>query len=198
MPNCPNCGTYTEAGQEVCGKCGTSLPQTPREGQAPATQLGTAPPGIYPTPDIGATGPELATIAQRIGAFLLDGVVLSVVGLLVAGFLTSSVLSEEGVFQTVGSLLTVVYLGVLMYLWREGASPGKLLMGIRFVRAPVLLGGQPGEPEWPGLGTGLLREVIGKSVSTIFFFLGYLWLLWDREHQTWHDKIAGTYVIKIR
>jgi uncharacterized RDD family membrane protein YckC len=129
---------------------------------------------------------------------LLDGVVFSVVVLLVAGLFSSSVLSEEGVVQTIGSLLTVVYLGVLMYLWREGASPGKLLMGIRFVRAPVFLGGQTGEPEWPGLGTGLLREVIGKPVSSIFFFLGYLWLLWDREHQTWHDKIAGTYVIKIR
>jgi uncharacterized RDD family membrane protein YckC len=167
VPYCSNCGTYTEAGQGVCGECGASLP-------------------------------ELATIAQRIGAFLLDGVVGSVVLLLVAGFFTSSVPSEDGIVETVGALLTVVYLAVLLYLWREGASPGKFLMGIRFVRATVFLGTQTGEPEWPGLGTGLLREVVGKSVSSIFFFLGYLWLLWDRERQTWHDKIAGTYVIKIR
>ncbi len=25
--------------------------------------------------------------------------------------------------------------------------------------------------------------------------IGYLWMLWDREKQTWHDKVASAYVV---
>ncbi|MEO5902240.1 MAG: RDD family protein [Ilumatobacteraceae bacterium] len=35
-----------------------------------------------------------------------------------------------------------------------------------------------------------------RLVSTIPFGLGYLWMLWDPERQTWHDKLVGTIVIK--
>jgi uncharacterized RDD family membrane protein YckC len=31
-------------------------------------------------------------------------------------------------------------------------------------------------------------------ISAIVLCLGYLWMLWDGEQQTWHDKIAGTHV----
>lgn len=26
--------------------------------------------------------------------------------------------------------------------------------------------------------------------------LGFLWIIWDEQKQGWHDKIAGTYVIR--
>lgn len=42
----------------------------------------------------------------------------------------------------------------------------------------------------------LLREVIGKWVSGLVFGLGYFWAIWDKDGQTWHDKIAGTVVVK--
>ena len=35
-----------------------------------------------------------------------------------------------------------------------------------------------------------------RIVSSIPLGLGYLWMLWDPESQTWHDKIVGTIVIK--
>jgi uncharacterized RDD family membrane protein YckC len=44
----------------------------------------------------------------------------------------------------------------------------------------------------------VLRESFGKTLSGIFFGLGYLWALWDRDSQAWHDKIAGTLVIHYR
>jgi uncharacterized RDD family membrane protein YckC len=31
----------------------------------------------------------------------------------------------------------------------------------------------------------------------VVFFLGFLWIIFDREKQGWHDKIAGTVVIKL-
>ena len=33
-------------------------------------------------------------------------------------------------------------------------------------------------------------------VSTLPLFLGWLWCLADRRHQAWHDKIAGTVVVR--
>ena len=35
-----------------------------------------------------------------------------------------------------------------------------------------------------------------KLVSGAVLGLGYLWMLWDAEKQTWHDKVAKTYVVK--
>lgn len=34
------------------------------------------------------------------------------------------------------------------------------------------------------------------SIPSFFvLFLGYLWMLWDGEKQSWHDKAAGSVVI---
>jgi uncharacterized RDD family membrane protein YckC len=35
-----------------------------------------------------------------------------------------------------------------------------------------------------------------KLVSCAALGLGYLWMLWDAEKQTWHDKVAKTYVVR--
>ena len=43
--------------------------------------------------------------------------------------------------------------------------------------------------------TAIIRY-IGYFVSSIVFCLGFFWIIWDDEKQGWHDKIAGTYVVK--
>jgi len=48
----------------------------------------------------------------------------------------------------------------------------------------------------PGYPSAFLREVIGKFLS-LFFFLGFLWVIWDKKKQGWHDKIAHTIVVKV-
>jgi uncharacterized RDD family membrane protein YckC len=35
-------------------------------------------------------------------------------------------------------------------------------------------------------------------VSAVVFLLGYLWMIWDSEKQTWHDKVAGSVVVPAR
>jgi uncharacterized RDD family membrane protein YckC len=42
----------------------------------------------------------------------------------------------------------------------------------------------------------LVREIVGKTISGAVFLLGYLWILFDRERQGWHDKLANTYVVQ--
>jgi uncharacterized RDD family membrane protein YckC len=45
-----------------------------------------------------------------------------------------------------------------------------------------------------GYGRGFLRQIV-KNISGVVLLLGYLWMLWDKEKQCWHDKIAGTVVV---
>ena len=45
------------------------------------------------------------------------------------------------------------------------------------------------------IGKALIRAVVGY-ISGFVLLLGFLWMLWDSNKQTWHDKAAGTYVIK--
>ena len=43
-------------------------------------------------------------------------------------------------------------------------------------------------------GQALVRWLM-SIVSSFAFLLGYFWMLWDPEKQTWQDKVAGTYVV---
>ena len=38
---------------------------------------------------------------------------------------------------------------------------------------------------------------LGRLVSAIVFYIGYLWMLWDKEKQCWHDKFAGDLVVPV-
>ena len=82
-------------------------------------------------------------------------------------------------------LVTPLYYVLLTGIY--GRTVGKLALGMKVVR-------QDGNV--PGLGYALLREVIGKFVSAIALFLGFLWIAWSREKQGWHDFMAGTRVIR--
>ncbi len=67
-----------------------------------------------------------------------------------------------------------------------GKTAGKALLGIKLIN---------NEGEGVGLWQAFLRWM-GYYVSAGFLFAGFLWFLVDSECQTWHDKIAGTYVVK--
>lgn len=91
-------------------------------------------------------------------------------------------------------LLSIVTLGiygiVFLIMAHFGSSVGKRMFGIKVVKAD---GGQP------GCITGvLLREIIGRFISSFTFMLGYIWIILDDKRQGWHDKIAETYVIQDR
>ena len=48
-----------------------------------------------------------------------------------------------------------------------------------------------------GLPIMLIRETIEEFlISPLIFSLGYLWILFDKDRQAWHDKLVSTYVIR--
>jgi uncharacterized RDD family membrane protein YckC len=79
----------------------------------------------------------------------------------------------------------ILYETILVSQW-NGYTVGKKLMGIRVVSR------KGGKVDWV---LAFVRSV-GKILSGMFFCLGYLWMLWDEDSQTWHDKLADTVVVK--
>ncbi len=47
-----------------------------------------------------------------------------------------------------------------------------------------------------GYGRAAVRYV-ARILSAIVIFLGYLWMLWDPQKQTWHDKLSGSVVVPV-
>lgn len=75
---------------------------------------------------------------------------------------------------------------ILFWLYRE-ATPGKMAIGAREVDAKtgnVLSAGQA------------IGRYLGYYVSIIPVFLGVIWVAFDPKRQGWHDKLAGTVVVR--
>ena len=82
------------------------------------------------------------------------------------------------VFPTVATIL---------FWLRKRATPGKMAISAQVVDAAT--------GDTITLGQALLRYV-GYCVSIIPFGLGIIWVAFDSRKQGWHDKIAGTVVVK--
>jgi uncharacterized RDD family membrane protein YckC len=94
--------------------------------------------------------------------------------------------------QTTGfvSILVTWILPVAAVIWfwvAKQATPGKMLLSLRVVDAKT--GGSL------SVAQSLVRYV-GYFVSAIPFCLGLIWVGFDSKKQGWHDKIAGTVVVR--
>jgi uncharacterized RDD family membrane protein YckC len=143
--------------------------------------------------------PELASVGRRIGAFAID-LVITVISFFVVAVIV--LLVNESSSGVDWDLLTEdeqdVVMGWAFVIWSllfflgtwvlnaTGASLGKRIVGLRIVRDDLSA---------PGLGAGFGRT-IGAWLSWPVIGLGYLWATWDDRRQTWHDKMASTYVVR--
>src|SRR5579862_3647589 len=133
----------------------------------------------------GASGPR-AGFWQRFAASFLDGIILAVVPVIILSIAASS---HSGALVALGYLL--LFCGSIAYfVYFEGGPTGQTLgkraLGIRVIDmntvGPI------------GYGRAFIR-LIGRIVSEIPCYLGYFWMLWDKEKQCWHDKFATDVVV---
>ena len=75
---------------------------------------------------------------------------------------------------------------VLFWVYRS-ATPGKMLLNLAIVDAKS--GGKPSKAQ-------LIGRYCGYYVSLLPLMLGMFWIGIDKRKQGWHDKLAGTVVIK--
>jgi uncharacterized RDD family membrane protein YckC len=126
------------------------------------------------------SGPR-ASFGLRLGAWLIDAILLGVVNTVLRVII--------GVYP--GFLLSlIVNFGYYGYFegGPAGQTIGKLALGIRTVRKDGF-----GPLGW---GTALYRNLC-RYLSGLACLLGYLWMLWDPEKMTWHDKLSNTIVVPI-
>ena len=87
-----------------------------------------------------------------------------------------------------GSIETVIIGTLFILLWVfRNAEPGKMLFRAVIVDARSLQSASA----WQ-----YVARYIGYYVSLLPFGLGFIWIAFDARKQGWHDKIAGTVVIK--
>ena len=128
----------------------------------------------------------------RLGAMVTDAFVAALAWFLVAIIVLTVSYFDTRVLVPVLIVFAPLYaLAVILLSAFSGQSPGKAIAGIKVVRTNGMD---------MGIGTGLLRETIGKVIAALPLIvpLGFLWVLFDDENRGWHDKIADTKVIRVR
>ncbi len=132
-----------------------------------------------------------ATFLQRVVASIIDGVLVGL-GLGVLAIVAGLFSSE---FITVILTLLGLYFSIWYYVNAHGTTGqtiGKRAMGIRVVATD---GSRISRKR---AFARLLVSMVETGMAYVLVgFLGYLWMLWDPNKQTWHDKIASTYVVQV-
>jgi uncharacterized RDD family membrane protein YckC len=146
--------------------------------QGPYAPPGEAGPAQPAYPGTGPSGPR-AGFGRRLVAVIVDGIILGI-----PYWILLALISDTAAW----GLSVLIDAAYLTYLEGSaaGQTVGKKMLGIRVIDF------RTGGPI--GYGRAFIRY-IGRFVSAIAILVGYLWMLWDREKQTWHDKFANCVVV---
>ena len=91
-----------------------------------------------------------------------------------------------GIFAHVWFLAIAVYAAVMWKL--KGSTVGDIVFGLRVVR----LDDQP--LSWEAA----IIRALGCFLSAAALGLGFFWIAFDPDKQAWHDKFAGTVVVRTK
>jgi uncharacterized RDD family membrane protein YckC len=191
-------------------------PPAPSPGRQPAGPWGSpydqASPAVQP-------GPPKAGFWQRFGAFFLDGLITTL--FFVPAIVTMAAGPTEvepcrvnesgdveifdegpanalcegptnGTWAAAGVLAVAAIGATVLYFTRMVGKTGQTL-GARAVGMRVV-DSRTGHPIGSGRAFG--RFLAASFLSPLVCYLGYLWMLWDPQRQTWHDKITSSDVIR--
>ena len=120
---------------------------------------------------------DRASFGTRFLAAFIDGVIV---------FIISTVL------RIIGLTFVALLVSFGYYTYFEGSETGQTI-GKRAMNIRVA-------DDRTGASIGYGRAAIrwvGRIISGIVFGLGYFWMLWDENSQTWHDKLATCVVIPV-
>ncbi len=124
------------------------------------------------TPPLPLDALPRADFWVRMGALAIDAVLVAVITRLIPG--TGDIW-----------LVSLAAYGAIM--WKlKGTTVGGIICNLRIVRVDGR------EVDWP---TAIVRA-LGCFLSLIAVGLGFIWIAIDPERQGWHDKIAGTLVVR--
>lgn len=140
----------------------------------PAAPAGRAPTPPAPRPPGGLLAMSKAPFLDRLAAFALDILLVSV---------TYHLLDMNGA----RAFFTLLLAYHIVFWSLKATTVGGIICNLRVVRTD---------------GTALtFADALIRGFSSIFsiaaFGIGCFWILYDPDNQAWHDRFAGTYVVKV-
>ena len=167
--------TPSPAGAPLSAQPTPTISEPAGQPEPPKSEGPAAQPASPPTPALPPLVPETlshpyAGFWERMGAGFLDVVLICVLA------------------AWVGPFTPIVALAYFagMWAWKQ-TSIGGIVLGLKVAR----LDGGP-----ITFAVALVRG-LAAGFSIFVLFLGFLWIAWDKDKQGWHDKIAGTVVLKM-
>ncbi len=161
---------------------GPAIPAMPMMASAVSPRAHEPPP--MPAAPIGAAA--AASLALTTRASFLDRLVAGALDLLFVAFVFNVFLDRLFLWPDgqVWLFLCFAYF-VTFWAWK-GTTLGGIVCNLRVVRTNG--------------GSLAGADAVVRGLACVFSFvplgLGFLWILRDPQQQAWHDKIAGTFVIK--
>lgn len=135
---------------------------------------------------------EYAGFWVRTGAALIDSILLLIIIMpaliLIYG---SDYWTGESVFMGFWDLILnyiLPALAVILFWIYKSATPGKMALRLSIVDAKT--GGKPSTGQ-------LVGRYFSYFISMFPLFIGIIWVGIDKRKQGWHDKLAGTVVVRI-
>ncbi len=150
---------------------------------------------IYATPkadlDRADHAPAYAGFWIRVAATLLDSIWVIALTLALGWMIYGAIYfqSTQFVMGYADFFISYVlpFILTMLFWYYKSATPGKMLLGLKIVDAAS--GGKPSKAQ-------LVGRYFAYYLSGLPLFLGFLWVAWDRRKQGWHDKLAGTLVVR--
>jgi uncharacterized RDD family membrane protein YckC len=129
---------------------------------------------------------ELAGRGHRLIAALIDGLCMAVLN-----WLISLGTTEDGLSFFTSPLIFFAYYWVQHGWW--GQTLGKRAMGIKVIMVSF------DEIGWRTAARRVVFQLIFSLITVgVGGILDSAWILWDRDNQTLHDKMAKTWVVKVQ
>lgn len=138
---------------------------------------------------------EFAGFWPRVGASIIDAIIILVITAPVmisiygSGYFTDE--QQPLIRGPADFLVSWVLPGVatVMFWVYKQATPGKMAVAARVVDART--------GKAPTVTQSVIRY-LGYFVAILPLFLGIIWVAFDPRKQGWHDKLAGTVVIRAK
>jgi len=127
----------------------------------------------------------------RLGATIIDSILLSMIVYPLLYTIYGNQYFTDERFISGGGDFIVSYvlpaIAIIAFWVYRSATPGKMAIRATIVDAKTFL--QPSKGQ-------LIGRYFAYYLSTIPLGLGFLWIAWDPKKQGWHDKLAGTVVVR--
>jgi len=188
LRQCEMCGTPTGAAAKQAWQPPIDAPPVQLHSSA-ASWAQTAPPPAQ-VADQGIALPSTVSVAairapfwMRVVALIIDNFVVGI-----PAYALSVVILQQGPGGRYGIsvLLSLMYFAYFWSAPEKGQTLGMSLFNLHVVRT---------DGSYLDGGKAFVR-FIGFLVAQLPLGLGLLWAAFDPNKQGWHDKIAGTYVIR--